>query len=130
MVVESMTNANRALREAIEKSADEVSQLEKFEDHFRSTRERFSQFKRTVLSNNRQADELLVRLEQSLIEKRRNADDLRRQIAVLKHEKKEQDEENQRLDKALDENVDHLKSISITNGSSVSNNYVSRAWTN
>lgn len=119
-VVESMINANRALRGVIESSAEERSQLEKFEDHFRSAEERFFQFKQTVFNNNHQADELILRLKQSLIEKQRTIEEVKGQIASLENERRLQDEENERLEKALDDNVDSLKTISIAGGNLLS----------
>lgn len=47
-------------------------------------------------------------------------------MVLLRHDKRRA----RRSDKAPDENVDHLKSISITNGSNLSNNCVNRAGTN
>lgn len=101
VLVDSLTRANKALRDVIEEGADEVGQLEKFEDRFKSTKEHFFQFKQIVIRNNHQADEVILSLEQTLLDKRRNADDLARQVAKLKHAINEQNAENQKLQRDI-----------------------------
>ena len=103
--IEHMTNANKEIRALIKQGADEVGQLEQFEERFRVARERFFQFKEMVLKNDRQAEELITQLNQSLLEHRQTAENSKRQIVCLRKSIEQQKAENQKLESDLEDHI-------------------------
>ena len=97
IVVKSLTEANKALREIIKRGTGEVGQLEKFEDRFRDVGVEMDRFREIVQKDNKQAELLKSRLDQDIDQKRRYAESLRSEI---EHSKREIDDltiENERL---------------------------------
>lgn len=111
VAIEGITKANNAFRDLIERGADEVGQLEKFEKRFKTTKDKFQQFKDMTRKIESQSDELIACLNQSLLEHRQRAEDSRRQIVSLKHSIEQQNTENQRLEHELTDNVERLHKL-------------------
>jgi predicted RNase H-like nuclease (RuvC/YqgF family) len=106
IVLNSVNEANKALRRVIEKRSNEVGKLEKLEDKFRETNINFCRFKEFVHKSNKQAEMLKSRLDQDIAYHRQNAESLRRQIDHLRRAIDEQTSENSILDHEYKTNVD------------------------
>ena len=110
-VVNSLTEANKALRKVIERGANEVGQLERFEDKFRDTRDKFRHFTEFVQKNNRQTELLKARLDQDINLHRQSADSLRRQIEILRRAIDERASENDKLHHEYKINIEKLHEL-------------------
>jgi septal ring factor EnvC (AmiA/AmiB activator) len=106
IVLNSLNEANKALRRVIERGSNEVGQLEKLEDKFRETNKKFCHFKEFAHKSSKQADMLKSRLNQDIVYHRQSADSLKRQIDHLRRAIEEQTEENSRLSNEYKTNVE------------------------
>lgn len=110
-VVESLGSANKALRDVIQLTDDEIKRLEEFENKFRDMSNKFSEFKMLASKHDEQADNLQTRLYSELDNLRKNRANLIGQISHLKEEIKKQERENEGLERELKENCKRLNSF-------------------
>ena len=127
-VAKSLSNANKGLRKLIERGADEFGQLELFEDQFQRVKEKFELLKRMVLKNDKQTDELQMRLNKKLEEDCEVADKIEEQIRSLRLEIKKQNIANEKIQSELNDNVEKFHKLTSgisdhTNSSILSNSF-------
>jgi SMC interacting uncharacterized protein involved in chromosome segregation len=124
IVVNSLREANKALRRVIHNEATGVGQVEKLEDKFIETCDKFNQFKKCVQKNDEQAEILKSRLERDIDRQREHAESLKRQIDHLKRSIDDRTIENNKLNheytiaidkyRELKKTSDHQLSTTIT----------------
>lgn len=110
-VVKSLNEHNKGLRKLIERGADEVGQLEQFEDKFRTFKKNFEDFRKMVIKKEERSDELQIRLNKKYEDDCRVAEEIKCQISNLRHEIEEQDLANEKIHLKLKDNIEKFHKL-------------------
>lgn len=109
VIANSLETANEALKDIVRQGNEEEVRTRQFEEKYTKMRAVFLQYEEEAKKQDRQASELKYKLEQEILKSRGIVECLKSEIGGLDEQIREQDIENERLDRELRDKVKQYK---------------------